>query len=443
MPKTITASQLIGEIGETAAKLKFMRIGYQFTGRDRLEAGIDGIAEAMDDHHPTAMMIAVQVKATHSAKYAGENENEFTYRVRSVDLDYWRGSNLPVILVLYRQSDDTFYWKSLENLSGDSERTLRFDKKQDVLDGNARSRLAALTVAKQGHGYYVPPLGGGEEAIINMLPISLPAEIYVSQTLLSNREALTKMNKVRNGKRYDWMINETSLWTFHDPLKSSVRDLVERDQVEQIETDFLALHDAKDQQNKFSGLLRHTLAHDFRETLAWDKEKKQFYFLPKPKGIARQFQYLGAKQKTKADVVSVYKKSKGEGPIDYVRHHSFEPRFERLAEQWYLIVSPSYFFTTDGTRRLSYPDTLLSGKKRLDNNNTVRGQVIMWHRLLSGMGFEDEGQLFGPKVESDHILQIGNPPVLELPRSVPEDVWGAKGHKPQRSEVDDPQSSFL
>ena len=68
-----------------------------------------------------------------------------------------------MILVLYRQSDDTFFWKSLENLVGEAERTLQFDKERDVLDGRAKDRLAALTVAKQGHGYYVPPLGGGSD----------------------------------------------------------------------------------------------------------------------------------------------------------------------------------------------------------------------------------------------------------------------------------------
>ena len=152
MNKKITASQRIGEIGEKAANLQFLRIGFQFDGRSRLEAGIDGIAEVMDDDQPTAKMIAVQVKATESGSYAGETDAGFTYRVRASDFDYWRGSNLPVILVLYRQSDDTFFWKSLENLVGEAERTLLFDKERDVLDGRARDRLAALTVAKQGHG---------------------------------------------------------------------------------------------------------------------------------------------------------------------------------------------------------------------------------------------------------------------------------------------------
>lgn len=442
MNKRITASQRVGEIGEKAVGLQFLRIGFQFDGRSRLEAGIDGIAEVMDEDSPTAKMIAVQVKATESAVYPGETDVGFSYRVRASDFDYWRGSNLPVILVLYRLSDDTFFWKSLENLVGEAERTLQFDKTLDILDGSAKDHLAALTVAKQGHGYYVPPLGGGEDAIINMLPLRLPDEIFVAQTQLTTQKALARMNKAQEGRRYDWMIDETSLWTFCDPLTTTVSDLVERDQVEKIETDFLAKHDAVDQQHKFVGLLRHTLTHDFRDLLGWDRKKNQLYFLPTPGSVARTFRYLGSKQKTQADVVSVYKKAKGEGPIDYVRHHSFIPRFERLADQWYLIVNPSYFFTSDGIRPLNYPDALLSGKKRLDTNSTVRGQIIMWHRLLSDMKLEDAGGLLSVRPRSDRIIGFGEPPIIELPKSVPEDVWGMKGQKARKPTAPDEQGNF-
>lgn len=442
MNKRITTSQKVGEIGERAAGLQFLRIGFQFDGRSRLEAGIDGIAEVMDGDEPTAKMIAVQVKATERGKCAGETDAGFTYRVRASDFDYWRGSNLPVIVVLYRQSDDTFFWKSVENLHGESERTLLFDKGLDVLDGRATDRLAALTVAKQGHGYYVPPLGGGEDAIINLIPLRLPEEIIVAQTQLSTRKAISRMNKVREGQRYDWLIDDTSLWTFCDPLTTSVRDLVERDQVEKIETSYLAKHDAVDQKHKFAGLLRHTVVQDFRDLLGWDRKKRQFYFLPTPGGVARIFQYLGAKQKTQAEVVKVYRKSKSEAPVNYVRHHSFIPRFERLADQWYLIVNPSYYYTSDGEHALAYPDTLLSGKKRLDTNNTVRGQVIMWHRLLSGMEIEKAGGLLCPEPRTDRIIGFGELPSIELPRSVPEDVWGAKAQKSKKPSGSDQQGSF-
>src|SRR6266851_2571955 len=52
MSKTITSSQLLGEIGETAVRLRFLNIGFQFDGRSRLEAGVDGIAEVMDKGKP-------------------------------------------------------------------------------------------------------------------------------------------------------------------------------------------------------------------------------------------------------------------------------------------------------------------------------------------------------------------------------------------------------
>ena len=442
MSKKITASQKTGEIGETAANLQFLRIGFQFDVRSRLEAGIDAIAEIMDDDKPTAKMIAVQVKSTASAIYSGETDSSFTYTVRSADFDYWYGSNLPVILVLYRMSDDSFFWKSLDNLTGSSERTLQFDKQEDRLDRQSKDRLAALTVAKQGHGYYVPPLGGGEEAIVNMLPVHFPDEIYVAQTQMPIRKALSHMNSVRSDSRYDWIIDGTSLWTFADPLETPIRDIIERDQVEQIDTSFLADHEAEDQRFKFAGLLRHTLIHQNRDALAWDRKKGYFYFLPTPGGIARTFRYLGAKQKTKADVVSVYKKSKDDAPVDYVRHHAFVPRFERLADQWYLIINPTYHFTSNGSRPLRFPDTLLSGKKRLDNNNAVRGQVIMWHRFLSKMAYEDTGGLLEAGSSDGRFIEFGAPPILGLPKSVPEDVWGTKRKKGGNQIDDRSQSAF-
>lgn len=442
MQKKITGSQFTGEIGEQAARLQFLRIGFQFDTRSRLEAGIDGIAEVMDDDRPTAKMIAVQVKATEAKRYDGESDEGFTYRLKSADFEYWRGANLPVILVLYRSSDDSIFWKSLDNLFGENERTLRFDKELDRLDKASKDRLAALTVPKQGHGYYVPPLGGGEDAIVNMLPLTFPNEIFVAQTQFSTAQALAKIKENEGSWRFDWMINESSLWTFENPLHSKVRDLVERDQVEKIETDFLAAHDSLDHQHKFAGLLRYTLAHQFRRTLGWDKEKSQFYFLPVPEKLERRFHYRSAINKTHADVVSVYRKGEDDAPVDYVRHHSFAPRFERLGDQWYLIVSPSYYFTSDGKHRLQYPDGLLSGKKRKDNNNSVRGQVIMWQRFLSGAEVSEVGGLLAADKSSKMTIGVGAPPSVMLPRSVPEDVWSPKKGKKKGDAAEEAQVSF-
>src|SRR5688572_412740 len=118
MAKTITPNQLLGQIGETAVQLRFLTMGFQFDVRSRLEAGIDGIAEVMENGRPLARMIAVQVKSTEAAKYAAENASGFTYSLRTEDLAYWSGTNLPIIIVLYRRSGDSFYWKEVQGGPG-------------------------------------------------------------------------------------------------------------------------------------------------------------------------------------------------------------------------------------------------------------------------------------------------------------------------------------
>src|SRR6185312_11666237 len=143
MTKTITSSQVLGEIGEAAVRLRFLQMGFQFDGRSRLEAGVDGIAEVMDNGRPLARMIAVQVKARESSRYTSEDDNGFSYLLRSDDLAYWRGSNLPVILVLYRKSDETYFWKEVSVDVEREGRRLQFDKQEDVLNKDAVDRLAA------------------------------------------------------------------------------------------------------------------------------------------------------------------------------------------------------------------------------------------------------------------------------------------------------------
>lgn len=176
MGKKITDNQLIGELGEAAVRKRFLSMGFQFDHRSRLEAGIDGLAEVMIEGEPTARMIAVQIKSTRAGKYTSETETGFTYLLDVKDLQYWKTSNLPVIVVMYRESDDSHYWAQVQSQPGVEQRRLTFDKARDVLDKSSLDRLAALTVPINGFGYYVPPLGGGETALVNLLPIKLPAE---------------------------------------------------------------------------------------------------------------------------------------------------------------------------------------------------------------------------------------------------------------------------
>lgn len=439
MSKTITKNQLLGEIGETAVRLRFLNMGFQFDGRSRLEAGVDGIAEVMDKGKPLARMIAVQVKAKESAKYTSEDEAGFTYLLRSDDLAYWRGSNLPIIIVLYRKSDDTYFWKEVTGGVKKDDRKLQFDKQRDILDPSALDRLAALTVPKAGFGYYVPPLGGGEEAIVNILPITLPREIFVSSTPHTAKKATSILLDGDQQARFDWVIKGETFWSFSDPRASVCKNIVDLDQVEAINTTLLAFHEDHDEQNNFAFLLRKALDHQVREDLSWNKDRKLFHFRALAENTSRFFGYEASKKKTSTEVVNVAKNKTEESRIDFVRHHAFVPRLERLYDQWFLVVNPTYFFTTNGFVPHSYPAALLAGKKRMDNNASLRGQVIMWHRFLT-QSDREASNLFA-KISSEPRLVFGEPPTVALSTRVPEDVWGSQ--KKPSDEGDDTQERLF
>lgn len=171
----------------------------------------------------------------------------------------------------------------------------------------------------------------------------------------------------------------------------------------------------------------------------WSKTRKLLYFCALEEGVPRTFYYESAKKKTDADVVNVVRSKTDRDRIDFVRHHAFSPRFELLAGQWYLVVNPSYYFTTNGFRPHPHPAALLAGKKRLDNSSALRGQVIMWHRFLSARQ-SDKGNLFAAAPVAEPGLIFGAPPAIELSTRVPEDVWGSPKRKVE--DADEQESLF-
>lgn len=435
MSKKITQNQLLGELGETAVRQRFLDMGFQFDQRSRLESGIDGIAEVMDKGQPLARMIAVQIKTTDAGKYTGENDRGFNYLLRTEDLEYWRPSNLPIIIVLYRKADNTFFWKEVLDGVGEGERRLVFDKAEDVLDRNAVNKLAALTVPKTGFGYYVPPLGEGEEAIVNMLPITLPAEIFVASTAHTSKQAAAILLDGDEPARFDWVIKGETFWSFHDPRTSVCRHIVDLDQVEAIDSKHLAFHDDVEERYTFAFLLRQTLGHQTRGDLAWNKDRKIYYFKAKAENESRVYHYESSKNRTEADVVNVIRNKVDPSRVEFVRHHAFEPKFENLHDQWFLVINPTYFFTTNGFLTHSYPAALLAGKKRLDKSASLRGQLIMWHRFFTEADRASH-DLFAEPLP-DHALKFEEPPLITLSTRVPEDVWGSPKKSNETEDNDD------
>lgn len=422
MSKRITDSQVLGELGETAIKKIVLETGFLYEQRGRLEAGTDGIIELRDPKNgaPLGKLLGVQVKSTDSSQYVRENDSSFEYLLKPDDLKYWCTSNIPVIIVLWRKSDETAYWKDVSDCVKGEERRLKFDKKADVFDPRCADRIGALTIDRRTPGVFLPPLNQGEDAIINLLRIKLPEKIFISTSPFgSGRDAVPEL--VKHGNiRFDWVIRKRRFVSFFDPREYGTRAIVDLDQVEAVDTKLIAFNDERDDINDTMDLLRRTVERQTSAQLYYLRKDRLFHFKAIGKNKTRSYRYMANVNETSAKVVSAYVNKKKEGR-GYVRHHAAHLRFERLGDEWFIVVDPDFYFTQDGFQPHRYPEALLAGKKRLERNAAVRGQVMMWHHLLVESGKHDLG-LFDTDSPAP-LLQFERLPLIQLSQAVPEDSW--------------------
>lgn len=423
MSKRITDSQILGELGETAIKKLVLEMQFIYDPRGRLEAGTDGIIELRDPRSgaPLGRLLGVQVKSTESGQYIRETDGSFEYLLRPHDLKYWRQSNIPVIIVAWRQSDGSAYWKDVTDCVKGEERRLKFDKAADVFDVRCADRIGALTIDRRTPGVYLPPLNQGEEAIINLLRVTLPDEIFVASSPFgSGRDAVPELVKHGN-TRFDWVIRKRRFLSFFDPRDYATRAIVDFDQVEAVDTAMVAFSDDLDDTNDTIDLLRRTVEQQTSEQLSYLRKERLFHFRATKISKSRNYRYVANVNEASAKVVSAYpnlKSPKGQG---YVRHHAAGFRFERFADEWFLIVDPTFYFTTDGFQPHRFSEALLAGKKRLERNAAVRGQVMMWQHLLVESGKVEIG-LFNTN-RPKPILGFETLPLIQLSQAVPESSW--------------------
>jgi hypothetical protein len=54
---------------------------------------------------------------------------------------------------------------------------------------------------------------------------------------------------------------------------------------------------------------------------------------------------------------------------------SFELAFTKLADQWFVQIVPSWYYSWNGHKQSNWHDQLLSQQKRLEHNSTVKNMV--------------------------------------------------------------------
>lgn len=426
MRKTITDQQLVGSRGEAFVNERANAMGFMFTRYGPLEAGIDGLLEIRDPvtRAATGRLVAVQVKTRNAGSYTGENDAGFEYLMGETDVTYWRGCNLPVIVVLVHLERNQAYWKSADTGEGPSGRRLLIDKANDIFDTRARDAIAGLCVTKGGFGVWFPPLKTGEPGHLNLLETLLPESIYVGASpFKSGKLALRDLLEHEDRPPDDWIIRGGQFMSFRDPCGSSLEHVVDAGSVEPIASEELAFPDDEADERNIIELLRRTLGVQLEGVLTYSREQRAFHFPALSGSVERSYRYKSLKQWTSADVVKKYEK---DGILKYVRHHGFEPRFWRIGDRWFLSVSPTFVFTWDGFRPDKFASGRLAGKKQREYNSALMGQFVMWQHLLTGAAeHSDSSALFDLEPKRERILQFRPVETLSLPRGVPDDLWRA------------------
>lgn len=430
--KVITKAQLAGDQGEAFIHERTNAMGFLFKPYGQPEAGIDGILEIRDPvtGQVSGQLVAVQVKTTQQGGIASESESGFDYLIDARDAEYWRGSNVPVILVVLNLAKREAYWKDVRSGEGPEKRRLKFTKATDAFDVVARDAIAALCVSKGQWGVWFPPMKGEESGHLNLVEVILPQKAYIAPSpFMTGRQAVAELLKEDEWPPDDWIIRGGLLTSFRNPEGTALESIIDAGGIEEVDAEGIAYPDDEADERAIIELLRRTLSAQLDGLLYYDRKRKLYHFPAKPETIEQTYNYTSLKVKTSADVVKRYEK---DGKTIYVRHHAFEPRFWRLDDRWLLSISPTFVFTWDGFKPDKFESCRIAGKKKLEVNSSLLGQFVMWRHLLTQLGVPREADLFEKDAAPipDQLLNFRPIDTLALERGVPDDLWRASEPEP-------------
>lgn len=442
--KQIPQNAIVGQQGINLIEKLCLDLGFLWhpTG---LEAGIDGYIEIrLETGHVTNCIIQVQSKAT-AQPFEAETPTSLEFRCTIKDLDYWLGGNAPVILVRSRPATNEAYWVSIKDYFQDLTRRktgkITFDKTTNRFDLAAKSALQQLAMRADG-GLYLATQPKQEIIYSNLLRLGpLPEHYYIAQTdYRTPAELFARLRELTRPVHGEWVLHTKLLTSFHDLSARPWTEVTDPGTLEAHRTEEWAQTDDPVRQRQFVQLLNACLKEKlYRKGVKFSRDAGHYYFRPSQDLSNIEYAYASREHKTSRSVFKGYPKKSDHTQMSYYRHSAFESRFVRYGDTWFLQITPTYHFTRDGDRLSRYAPDLLSGIKRLENNQAVHGQVVMWAHILTARSLFDTGPEF---------LDFAALQQFHLDAGLNDDAW-IKREDPDKSAAlqdrtnDDRQQSLL
>jgi len=281
--KKLSDQQIIGQRGVYLLGERLLSHGLSFQPTGALDAGIDGFLELRDPAtgEVKAQFISAQLKTRKSGSFSEETGESFSYTCEQKDLDYWSGSNLPVVLIVARLSDKLIFWKSIQTWFADPDRRrarkVIFDKRKDALDEAALPSFSSTVASFSSPGLIVPSTRRPESLDLNLLKVVYPDRIHIAATELSYGDVRKTLVEAYGNPPIDWILHGTRICSFRDVSLPPFRDVIEEFTEEWLSTSEWFKSGGEVTRRLFVQLLGRTLGEMVHERLAYWSSKRYLF----------------------------------------------------------------------------------------------------------------------------------------------------------------------
>ena len=423
MAKKIGKSDIIGDRGVAFIRQLILEIGFVFYETGGVEAGIDGYIEIRD---PVTGVVSNQVlqfqsRATTRA-LPGDKGETFAWPITEDELAYWRNGTAPVVLIIVEPDARRAYWKFIKGYFDTPEkltaRKIVFHKTNDALTNESGPALAQVAES-QTVGAIPLPNRVHETLTLNLLRVGrIAPTIYWAPTEYSTGTQFNAaLREIDPKAGSEWIVRSNAVMSFHDLDQDPWRRLIDPGAIEPFDVDEWADADDPDRERQFVELLRRSLSQLVRPTVRFDREDGVYYFASQKGRDRVSVSYRASTNMTARAVVERYKRKKAPTETAFWRHSAFRPRWHRFDGDWYLEVTPTYYYTYNGNDKSRFTEDYLKKIKELEDNNAVIGQFLMWRHWLCERG---RGDLVTPGYPFLGVEALDS---FGLDRGVPDDLW--------------------
>jgi TIR domain len=258
------------------------------------------------------------------------------------------------------------------------------------------------------------PVKKRESLQANLLPlVRWPNKIFTARTRFRRPENLTAKAKQLGGYLgREWFLKSSKVVSFRPLDAHPWPKLITGKPLSPVDTDSWAWSDDLLTQRDFVRLLNQALAGFLAELRLWrfkvNPSTILYFFARTRDGVERRSKW-GPRDSERTVVQKVTAKKDPTRIVCY-RHHAFIPSFVRFGNRWYLIIEPTYHFTTDGEKPSRYRESYLSGLKRLEKHQAVCNNVRFWsHYLINRELFDARRELIAFATAEHFSLDSGIP----------------------------------